>query len=75
LHGLKFQKIQWTVVERAWQAKSMLDQNGFARFVAFIHAADLRNGRVRFVNDEQIIVRQKIEERVFGCEPGGRPEM
>ncbi len=61
--ALKFQKIQRAIVQRARQPETVIHQNGFARFVAFIHAADLRNGDVRFVNDEQIIVREKIEQR------------
>ena len=63
LHGLEFQKVQRPIVQRAWQAEPVIHQHRFARAVAFEHAADLRHGRVRFVNDEQIIVREKIKQR------------
>ena len=56
-------EIQRPVIERARQAEAVFDQDGLTRLVAFIHAADLRNGGVRFVDHEQIILREKIEQR------------
>ena len=45
-------KIQRPVIERARQAKSVVDQHRFARTIAFVHSADLRNGGVRFIDHE-----------------------
>ena len=62
-HAHEFLEIQRSVIERAREAEAVFDQHGFARFVAFIHAADLRDGGVRFVDHEEIIFREKIEQR------------
>ena len=60
---LEFFERQRTVVERAGQAESVLDQRFLARAVAVIHAVQLRNGLVRFVDEHQGVVRQVIEQR------------
>ena len=57
-------EIERPVVERARQAKSVIDQHGLARTVAFVHPADLRNGGVRFIDHDQKIFREKIDDRV-----------
>jgi len=43
-------KAQRPVVQRAGQAEAMLDEHGLAAAVAFVHAADLRNGGVAFID-------------------------
>ena len=57
-------EIQRPVVERARKPKAVFDEHGFARFVAFIHAADLRDGGVRFIDNDQKIPRKKIDDGV-----------
>ena len=52
-----------TIVERRGHAEAVIDQRLFARAVAVIHAAKLRNGLVRFVDEEQKILRDVIEQR------------
>ena len=63
LERLKFLEAQRPVVQRARQAKTVLDQHRLARAVALVHAADLGHRRVRFVNDQQVIFRKEIEQR------------
>ena len=58
--------------QRARQTKAIVDQHGLARPISFIHPADLRNGGVRFIDHEQKILREEIDQGV-GLEPGGRP--
>ena len=57
-------EIQRPVVERARKPKAVFDEHGFARFVAFIHAADLRDGGMRFIDNDQKILRKKIDDGV-----------
>jgi len=40
----------------------VVDKDGFARAVAHIHAADLGDGDVGFVDDEKVVVREKVEQ-------------
>ena len=51
------------VVERAGQAEAVVHQTFFARAVAMIHALQLRNGLMAFVDEHQMIVRQIVEQR------------
>src|SRR6185437_10941958 len=44
LQRLKFLEGERAIVERAGEAEAVLDEDGFARAITFIHAADLRNG-------------------------------
>ena len=60
---LEFLKRQRTIVQRRRQAKSILDQRFFARAVARIHAAQLRNRLVRFVDEHQKVARKIIQQR------------
>ena len=50
---LEFREAQGAVVRGRWQAETVFDERAFARGVAFEHAADLRHGHVRFVDDRQ----------------------
>ena len=68
---MEFLEIQRPVVQRAGQAEPVLDQHGLARAVALVHAADLRDRGVRFVNDQQVIAWGKNPSSVHGREPGG----
>ena len=60
----EFGKIQWPVIERARQTEPILNEYGFARFIAFIHPANLRNGRVRLVDYRQKIFRKEIDDGI-----------
>ena len=52
-----------TVVEGAGQAEAVIHQHLFARPVAMIHALQLRDGLMAFVDEDQVIVGQIIEQR------------
>ena len=46
----------------------MFDENGLAALVAFVHAADLWDRRVAFIDEQQEIVGKEIQQRVgFGA--------
>src|SRR5262249_47017269 len=54
------------IVERARQPEAVLDQRLFARAIAAVHRAELRNGLVRLVEDQQKVVREVIDQRRRG---------
>ena len=51
---------QGAVIQRAGQAEAVVDEYLLARAVAFIHAADLRDGSVRFIDDGQVVRREVV---------------
>ena len=57
-------EVQRTIIERARQTETVINQHGLARAIAFVHPANLRNGRVRFVDHDQKVFREKIDNRV-----------
>ena len=57
-------EVERAIVERARQAKAVIYEHSFARAIAFIHAADLRNGCVRFVDHYQQIFWEKVDDRI-----------
>src|SRR5258706_15165723 len=60
---LELVEAQRPVVERARQAKTVVDQVFLPGAIAFIHAAYLRNGDVALVDDHQRIERQVVQQR------------
>ena len=56
-------EVQRPVVQRARQAEAVLDQRLLAREVAEEHAAHLRHGDVRLVDEQQPVVREVVEQR------------
>src|SRR5207302_2660873 len=59
---LELFEIQRTIIQGRRHTKAKVDQSLFPRAVAMIHPAHLRNGLVRFVDEEQIILRDIIEQ-------------
>ena len=57
-------EIQRPVIERARQTETIIHQHGFARTITFIHPANLRNGRVRFIDHDEKIFREKVDDRI-----------
>ena len=57
-------EIKRAIVERTGQTKSIFNQHRFARAVAFVHATDLRDGGMRFIDHGEKIVREKVDNRV-----------
>ena len=60
---LEFLESERAIIERGGHAEAVIDQSLLARAVAVIHGVQLRNGLVRFVDEEQEIVRDVIEQR------------
>src|SRR5438067_13829136 len=55
-------EVERSIIQGAGQPESILNKYRFARLIAFVHSADLRNGGVRFIHYEQKILREKIEQ-------------
>ena len=52
------------VVERAGQAEAVVDERLLARAVALVHAADLRHGLVRLVDEAHEVAGEVVEQAV-----------
>src|SRR4051794_30814891 len=52
------------VVERAGQPEAVVDQRRLARAVALVHAADLRHGLVRLVDEADEVLREVVDQAV-----------
>ena len=63
-HPLELAELQRAVVERGRQAEAVLDERLFARAVAVVHAANLRQRHVRFVYEKQIVLREVVHQSV-----------
>src|SRR5438552_10586733 len=50
------------IVERAGHAETVVDESLFAGTIAVVHGADLRDGLVRFVDEEEKIVGDVVEQ-------------
>ncbi len=59
---LEFTEIKGAVVERGGQPESILNEIHLARSVALEHAADLRNGDMRFIDEHDVIALEIIEK-------------
>ena len=60
--ALKFFKIERSIVQCGRQAKAIIHQSLLAGTVARVHAADLRNGNVRLVHDDQKVIREIVDQ-------------
>ena len=60
---LELLEIQRAVIERRGHAEAVVHERLLARTVTVIHGVELRNGLVRFVDEQQIILRKIIEQR------------
>ena len=71
---LELFKSERTIVHRAGQAEAIIHQHLFARAVAMIHALQLRDGLVAFVQEQQMIVGEIIEQcrRRFARQASGK---
>ncbi len=56
----EFVEAQGAVVQRGGQAEAVVDEDLFARAVALVHAADLWDGGVRFVDDGEMVRREVV---------------
>ena len=61
--ALELLEVERPVVERRRQAEAELDERLLARAVAAVHAADLRDGHVALVDDEQEVLGEVVEQR------------
>ncbi len=60
----EFLEAEWSVVEARRQAEAMLDEGGFSTSVAGVHGSDLWDADVGFVDDEEEVVGEVIDEGV-----------
>ena len=52
------------VVERAWQAEAVLDEAQLPCAVAVVHSPHLRQRHMTLVHDQEVVVREVVEEAV-----------
>ena len=69
VHGLadalgELVPLERTVVHRGGQTESVVDEGALTRHIAFEHRADLWDGHVGLVDDEQEVVREVVQQRV-----------
>ncbi len=64
-HRLEFLEFQRAIVERAGKTEAVIDQDRLTRAVAVVHRVDLWKRYVRFVDDEQEIPGEIVEQRVW----------
>ena len=57
-------KAEGAVVQGGGQPKAVLDQGGLARAVATVHAANLGNGDMALINEDEVVVRKIVEQRM-----------
>src|SRR5580700_876529 len=62
----EFLESEWAIVEGRRHTEAKIDEGLFARAIAVIHGADLRDRLVRFVNNEQKIRWDVVEQRRRG---------
>ncbi len=55
-------ELQRPVIERRGQAKAVLHQHFLARAIAAVHGAQLRDGLVALVDEEERVFRQVVEQ-------------
>ncbi len=60
---LELLEVQRPVVERRGQPEAEVDERRLAGEVAVVHAAHLRHGDVRLVDEHQEVVREVVEQR------------
>ena len=60
---LKFMELQGAVVKRRRQAEAVVHQRALAGGVAVVHGAYLRDGGVRFVDEEDEVLGKVIQQR------------
>ncbi len=63
-HRLEFLEAQRPIIQRAGQPEAMLHQRLLALAVSVEHGSDLRDRHVRFVDDQQEILREIVDQRV-----------
>jgi hypothetical protein len=62
------------IVDRRGHAEAVVDQRLLARAIAVIHAANLRHGLVGLVDEQQIVLRDVVEQggRGFAGQAAGQ---
>ena len=63
VHVLEFGEVHRAVVQRAGEAEPVLHKRRLAGFVAFGHAAHLRNTHVGFIHHQEPVVAEVVDER------------
>jgi hypothetical protein len=63
-HLLEFFDAEGAVVEGAGEAKAMLDEGFLALAVAVVHGLELGDGDVGFVDDEEVVLGEIVDQSV-----------
>ena len=63
-HLLEFLEFQRAIVHGAGKAEAVIDQHLLALAVAVVHRVDLRHGHMRFIDDQQEILGEIIDQRI-----------
>ncbi len=61
-NSLPLFKLHGSVIQRRWEAETVLNKGFLPGPVALVHGADLGNGHVRFIHHQQGIGRQVIKQ-------------
>ena len=57
-------ELQRAVIQGAGQSEAVLYQRAFTGHVALVHATDLRDGHVGFVDDQKKVFREVVQQAV-----------
>src|SRR3990172_41339 len=60
---LELVKLQRTIIKSGGEPEAVLHEIDLARMVALIHAAELRDRGVALINDQEIILREIVQQR------------
>src|SRR5690349_18725505 len=60
-----FVEFKRPIVQRTGKAEAVLNQRGLATMVACEHATHLWHGRMGLINEQQIVIRKKIEQGLW----------
>ena len=60
--GLKFFKIKWPVIQSGGEAETVIHQHHLACPVAVVHPADLGDGHMGLIYNDQAVLRKEVEK-------------
>ena len=60
----EFRPFEWTIIHCRRQTEPVFHQRALTAGVTLIHGANLRHGNMRFIDDQQKIVGEKVKQRV-----------
>ena len=60
--GIELFVLQWTVIQRCGQAKTIFHETNLARAVASVHRMDLWYGHMALIYDQQVVTREVVQQ-------------